>query len=181
MSWVSSKFSLCSNVLICGAACDIVLKISIMRSDFILSPATINAWIDLIEKSCQKSTFVAYVACFCHYPSNIISICIFYPLVADVFEEFFSPVMAAQGLLHSSVSKRKEVLQKTMGFLMQLLGTPGLEPQQKAGCLHMVGSIADVLLQKKIYKDQMELMLVNHVYPEFGSEHGYLRARVSHA
>ena len=33
--------------------------------------------------------------------------------------------------------------------------------------------------QKKIYKDQVENMLVNHVFTEFASEHGYLRARVS--
>lgn len=66
---------------------------------------------------------------------------------ADVFEEFFSPVTAAQALLHSAVSKRKEVLQKTMGFIMQVLTTTPLDPRQKAGALHMVGAVADVLLQ----------------------------------
>ena len=86
---------------------------------------------------------------------------------------------AAQGLLHVCVSKRKEMLQKTMGFVMQVLGTPKLDPRQKAGALHIVGAVADIILKKKIYKDQAELMLVNHVYPEFASEHGYLRARVS--
>ena len=35
-----------------------------------------------------------------------------------------------------------------------------------------------LLMQKKIYKDQAENMLVNHVFPEFANEHGYLRARV---
>lgn len=34
-------------------------------------------------------------------------------------------------------------------------------------------------LQKKIYKDQMEFMLQNHVFPLFRSELGYMRARVS--
>lgn len=43
-----------------------------------------------------------------------------YICVVDVFEEFFSPVTAAQGLLHVIVSKRKEMLQKTMGFVMQV-------------------------------------------------------------
>lgn len=33
--------------------------------------------------------------------------------------------------------------------------------------------------QKKIYKDQMEFMLQNHVFPLFRSELGYMRARVS--
>jgi len=98
-------------------------------------------------------------------------------MLTDVFDEFFSPVTAAQGLLHSAVSKRKEVLQKTMGIVMQILGTPNLPPRQKAGALHVVGAVADVLLTKKIYKDQVELMLVSHVFPCFQSEHGYLRAR----
>lgn len=34
-------------------------------------------------------------------------------------------------------------------------------------------------MQKKIYKDQMEFMLQNHVFPLFRSELGYMRARVS--
>jgi len=95
----------------------------------------------------------------------------------DVFEEFFSPVMAAQALMHSACSTRKEVLQKTMEFVMTLLTSPTLEPHQKAGALHMVGGVADILLKKKIYKDQIELLLLNHVFPVFNSEHGYLRAR----
>lgn len=33
--------------------------------------------------------------------------------------------------------------------------------------------------QRKIYKDQAEMMLTSHVFPEFRSHHGYLRARVS--
>lgn len=36
-----------------------------------------------------------------------------------------------------------------------------------------------VWCQKKIYKDQVELMMINHVFPEFISEHRYLRGRVS--
>lgn len=35
-----------------------------------------------------------------------------------------------------------------------------------------------LLQQKKIYKDQMEYMLQNHVFPLFSSELGYMRARV---
>ena len=29
-----------------------------------------------------------------------------------------------------------------------------------------------------MYKDQLESMLVTHVFPEFQSPHGYMRARV---
>ena len=66
---------------------------------------------------------------------------------SDVYEEFFNPATAAQSLLHSAISKRKEVLQKTMGFLVQILTAPNLDPRQKSGALHMVGAMADILLQ----------------------------------
>ena len=35
----------------------------------------------------------------------------------DIFEDFVSPVTAAQTLLHSACKKRKEMLQKTMNLL----------------------------------------------------------------
>ncbi|XP_071956565.1 importin-7-like [Antedon mediterranea] len=98
----------------------------------------------------------------------------------DVFEDFISPVTAAQTVLQSAASKRKEVLQKTMGFCMNVLTQPGVGPRQKDGALHMVGSMAELLLKKKMYKDRMEHMLVSHVLPEFKSEHGYMRARANY-
>ncbi|XP_068117032.1 LOW QUALITY PROTEIN: importin-7 [Hyperolius riggenbachi] len=95
----------------------------------------------------------------------------------DVFEDFISPTTAAQTLLFTSCSKRKEVLQKTMGFCYQILTEPATDPRKKDGALHMIGSLAEILLKKKIYKDQMEFMLQNHVFPLFSSELGYMRAR----
>lgn len=95
----------------------------------------------------------------------------------DVFEDFLSPVIAAQTLFYSAASKRKEVLQKAMGFSMQVINQPNVNPRQKDGALHMIGAVAEVLLKRKIYKDQAEMMLVNHVYPEFTNESGFLRAR----
>lgn len=41
----------------------------------------------------------------------------------------------------------------------------------------MVGSLADILLKKALYKNQMEQLLAQFVYPEFSSPHGHLRAR----
>ena len=38
----------------------------------------------------------------------------------DIFEDYVSPVMAAQTLLHTICKKRKDMLQKTMEFLMQV-------------------------------------------------------------
>uniref|UniRef100_A0A8C6B8P4 Exportin-2 central domain-containing protein n=1 Tax=Monodon monoceros TaxID=40151 RepID=A0A8C6B8P4_MONMO len=95
----------------------------------------------------------------------------------DVFEDFISPTTAAQTLLFTACSKRKEVLQKTMGFCYQILTEPNADPRKKDGALHMIGSLAEILLKRKIYKDQMEYMLQNHVFPPFSSELGYMRAR----
>ena len=39
----------------------------------------------------------------------------------DIFEDFVSPVSAAQTLLHSVCKKRKDVLPKTMGMLMGIV------------------------------------------------------------
>ncbi len=70
------------------------------------------------------------------------------------------------------------MLQKVMVFCMQVLATQGLPPRQKDGILHIVGSVAKILMKKNIYKDQVEMMLVTYVFPEFQSPFGFLRARV---
>ena len=95
----------------------------------------------------------------------------------DIFEDFVSPVTAAQTLLHSACKKRKEMLQKTMNLLLTIIQTSGTTPSQKDGALHMIGTMADILLKKPIYKEQMEKFLVEIVFPEFNSPHGHLRAR----
>lgn len=134
-------------------------------------------------------------------------------MLTDIFEDFVSPVTAAATLLHTAVSKRKQVLDPTMVFCVHVLNIPAeqRDPRQKDGALHMIGTLADVLLkvisrylndsvhvpvgvhvlpvicncflhdclfQRKVYKVQLENMLVQHVFPEFKSSLGYLRARV---
>lgn len=95
----------------------------------------------------------------------------------DVFEDYVSPVTAAQNLLHTTCKKRKDMLEKTLAFVVQVLNNPASEPKMRDGALHMVGAVADVLLKKDVYKDQMEAMLVAYVFPNLESELGYLRAR----
>ncbi|KAH0535773.1 importin-7 [Cotesia glomerata] len=95
----------------------------------------------------------------------------------DIFEDFVSPVTAAQTLLHSACKKRKEMLQKTVQFCIEVLTNPTADPRQKDGALHMIGSLADVLLKKNLYKEQMDKMLMSYVLPEFSSPHGHMRAR----
>uniref|UniRef100_A0A7N4UY39 Importin 8 n=1 Tax=Sarcophilus harrisii TaxID=9305 RepID=A0A7N4UY39_SARHA len=95
----------------------------------------------------------------------------------DVFEDYASPTTAAQNLLYTAAKKRKEVLPKMMSFCYQILTEPNFDPRKKDGALHVIGSLADILLKKSMFKDQMELMLQNHVFPLFLSNLGYLRAR----
>merc|ERR1712142_868827 len=93
----------------------------------------------------------------------------------DIFEDFVSPVTAAQTLLHSACKKRKEMLQKTMNLLLTIMQAAGTTPSQKDGALHMIGTMADILLKKPVYKEQMEKFLVEICFPEFNSPHGHLR------
>lgn len=41
----------------------------------------------------------------------------------------------------------------------------------------MIGSVAEVLLKKKEWRDHLEQMLISHVFPEFSSQFGHMRAR----
>lgn len=51
------------------------------------------------------------------------------------------------------------------------------EPKERDGALYMIGSIAEVLLKKKEYRNQIEQMLTAYVFPEFASKRGHMRAR----
>ncbi|XP_075439514.1 importin-8-like isoform X2 [Ascaphus truei] len=95
----------------------------------------------------------------------------------DVFEDYVSPSSAAQNLLYTASKKRKEVLPKMMAFCYQILAASSVDPRKKDGALHVVGSLAEILLKKSVYKDQMEGFLQNQVFPLFSSDLGYLRAR----
>jgi hypothetical protein len=95
----------------------------------------------------------------------------------DVFEDFISPVNAARQLVHQVASKRKLMLEQSMVFCMGVLSNPQLPPRQKDGILHIVGAVAPILLKRNLYKDQVEMMLVSYVFPEFQSQYGFLRAR----
>ncbi|KXJ70625.1 importin-7 [Aedes albopictus] len=95
----------------------------------------------------------------------------------DVFDDYTTPVPAAETLLHNCCKTRKNVLPQVMQIIMQIINAPNLNAKQKDGALHMVGSLADVLLKKKVFKDQVENLIMQYVFPEFQSPHGHLRAR----
>lgn len=95
----------------------------------------------------------------------------------DIFEDYISPVSASQNLLQGLCKKRRDMLQKTMTLVMNVLNNPQADPKSKDGALHMAGSIASILKKKPLYRDQLEQLLVTYVYPLFNSPHGFLRTR----
>ncbi|XP_043944138.1 importin-8 [Protopterus annectens] len=95
----------------------------------------------------------------------------------DIFVDHVSPSTAAKDLLCTAAKKRKEVLPNMMTFCYQILADPNADPRRKEGALHVVGSLAELLMKKSGFKDQMELILQNHIFPLFSSDLGYLRAR----
>ena len=50
--------------------------------------------------------------------------------------------------------------------------------RQKDGALLAIGALCDKLKQTEPYKSELERMLVQHVFPEFNSPMGHLRAKV---
>jgi len=97
----------------------------------------------------------------------------------DIFEDFVSPVTAALALLEEVVTKRKNTLDPLLLWAAQILAIPQdqFNPRIKDGAMHLIGTVSDKLLKKANYASQLEQMLVTHVYCDFTSPHGFLRAR----
>uniref|UniRef100_A0A7N8Y4D0 Importin 8 n=1 Tax=Mastacembelus armatus TaxID=205130 RepID=A0A7N8Y4D0_9TELE len=95
----------------------------------------------------------------------------------NLYDDHALPATAAQSLLCKAARKRKEVLPQMMEFCHQILMDPSVDPRKKDGALHCIGALAELLLKKRIYREQMELMLQNYVFPLLNSPMGYLRAR----
>ncbi|KAF3859082.1 hypothetical protein F7725_021481, partial [Dissostichus mawsoni] len=95
----------------------------------------------------------------------------------NLYDDHALPATAAQSFLCKAARKRKEVLPQMMEFCHQILRDPSADPRRKDGALHCIGALAELLLKKRGYKEQMELMLQNYVFPLLNSPMGYLRAR----
>uniref|UniRef100_A0A3B4GZ93 Importin 8 n=1 Tax=Pundamilia nyererei TaxID=303518 RepID=A0A3B4GZ93_9CICH len=95
----------------------------------------------------------------------------------NLYDDHALPVTAAQSLLCKAARKRKEVLPQMMEFCHRILMEPSADPCRTDGALHCIGALAELLLKKRLYREQMELMLQNYVFPLLNSPLGYLRAR----
>lgn len=104
----------------------------------------------------------------------------------DIIEDLYSPRTAAMDFVSELVRKRgKGNLQKFIQFIVMIFkrydeAPPEVRPyRQKDGALLAVGTLCDKLKQSEPYKSELETMLVQHVFPEFSSPVGHLRAKAA--
>ncbi|GJM85010.1 hypothetical protein PR202_ga00737 [Eleusine coracana subsp. coracana] len=105
---------------------------------------------------------------------------------ADIIEDLYSPRTAAMDFVSELVRKRgKGNLQKFIHFIVDVFrrydeSSADHKPyRQKDGALLAIGTLCDKLKQTDPYKSELERMLVQHVFPEFNSPVGHLRAKAA--
>ncbi|XP_020106837.1 importin beta-like SAD2 isoform X2 [Ananas comosus] len=104
----------------------------------------------------------------------------------DIIEDLYSPRTAAMDFVSELVRKRgKSNLQKFIQFIVEILSRYDeasiefKQYRQKDGALLAIGALCDKLKQTEPYKSELERMLVQHVFPEFTSPVGHLRAKAA--
>ncbi|OIT27271.1 importin beta-like sad2 [Nicotiana attenuata] len=104
----------------------------------------------------------------------------------DIIEDSYSPRAAARDFVTELVRKRGiKNLQKFMVFIVEIFkryeeAAPEYKPyRQKDGALFAIGTLCYKLKHTEPYKSDLELMLVQHVFPEFSSPVGHLRAKAA--
>ncbi|XP_014497675.1 importin beta-like SAD2 [Vigna radiata var. radiata] len=104
----------------------------------------------------------------------------------DIIEDLYSPRTASMDFVSELVRKRgKENLQKFIQFIVEIFrrydeASAEYKPyRQKDGALLAIGALCDKLKQTEPYKSELEPMLVQHVFPEFSSPVGHLRAKAA--
>lgn len=102
----------------------------------------------------------------------------------NFFEEVSAPDMAATNFLIALTKSRKQQTYGILSYVNEVVtryeaaSDDQKNPREKEGALRMIGSLAIVILGKKSpIADQVEYFFVRHVFPEFRSQHGFLRAR----
>jgi hypothetical protein len=104
----------------------------------------------------------------------------------NIIEDLYSPRTASMDFVNELVRKRgKENLPKFVKFVVEIFlsyekATVEEKPyRQKDGAMLAVGALCDKLKQTDPYKSQLELMLVQHIFPDFNSPVGHLRAKAA--
>ncbi|KAF2764943.1 ARM repeat-containing protein [Teratosphaeria nubilosa] len=102
----------------------------------------------------------------------------------NFYEEVSAPDVAATNFLVTLTKARKKQTFEILTFINGIVETyeaapdDQKNPRAKEGALRMIGTLAQVILGKKSpIADSVEYFFVRHVFPEFRSPHGFLRAR----
>ena len=102
----------------------------------------------------------------------------------NFYEEVSAPDVAATNFLVTLTKSRKKQTFTILNFVNVVVNRyesapdDQKNPREKEGALRMIGTLSSVILAKKSpIADQVEYFFVRHVFPEFRSPHGYLRAR----
>ena len=102
----------------------------------------------------------------------------------NFYEEVSAPDMSATNFLVSLTKSRKKETFAILQFINTVVSKYEASPDdqknyiEKEGALRMIGSLSSVILGKKSpIADQVEYFFVRHIFPEFRSPHGFLRAR----
>ncbi|KAK7310225.1 hypothetical protein RJT34_07609 [Clitoria ternatea] len=104
----------------------------------------------------------------------------------DTIEDQYSPRNASIGFVSELIRKHgKDNLHKFIRFLVENFKRYEEAPveykpyRQKDGALLAIGALSDKLKQTEPYKSELEHMLAQHVFPEFSSPVGHLRAKAA--
>ncbi|KAK4547702.1 hypothetical protein LTR36_000660 [Oleoguttula mirabilis] len=102
----------------------------------------------------------------------------------NFYEEVSAPDVAATNFLVTLTKARRKQTFEVLAFINNMVNKyeaapdDQKNPREKEGALRMIGTLANVILGKKSpIADQVEYFFVRHVFPEFRSPHGFLRAR----
>ncbi|CAE6023879.1 unnamed protein product [Arabidopsis arenosa] len=104
----------------------------------------------------------------------------------NIIEDLYSPRTASMDFVNELVRKRgKENLPKFVQFIVGIFRSYDEAPaehkpyRQKDGAMLAVGALCDKLKQTDPYKSELERMLVQHIFPDFSSPVGHLRAKAA--
>ncbi|XP_010469688.1 PREDICTED: importin beta-like SAD2 [Camelina sativa] len=104
----------------------------------------------------------------------------------NIIEDLYSPRTASMDFVNELVRKRgKANLPKFVQFVVGIFRSYDEAPaerkpyRQKDGAMLAVGALCDKLKQIDPYKSELERMLVQHIFPEFSSPVGHLRAKAA--
>jgi len=102
----------------------------------------------------------------------------------NTYEEVASPDTAASSFLKTLTKSRRKQTFDVLHFVNSIVNKYEAAPdeqknyREKEGALRMIGTLSGVILGKQSpIADQVEYFFVRHVFPEFRSKHGFLRAR----